>query len=341
MKFAYIGTLNKGGTCLMRAETLQEILPEWQAVLIDVNKQFKCCNRLIQSVGFRFKRGPKIQWVNQYVRSKIEKHTAFDFIWVDKAIYLRPETTAYLKNKTRCLVHYTPDTAFYANRSRLFYKSLSYYDWVITTKSFEWQAYENLVSKEKVIFCTQGFNPDIHKPYFSYEEKQYDLVFIGLYEPEREQVIQHLINNNHVLALGGAGWKRFIKKNKFKKNLIYLGDSVRNEEYGRQLSKAKIGLGLLSRKFPELHTTRTFEIPACGTALLTEKNAETQRFFTSEEVLFYSSNNDLLIKTGEYLAKPQELKKITENGQKKVHSGGKSNKAILKHLLERIKIYKI
>ena len=37
--------------------------------------------------------------------------------------------------------------------------------------------------------------------------------------------------------------------------------------------------GLLAKWVPELHTTRTFEIPACGTALVTERNSETALVF--------------------------------------------------------------
>ena len=43
----------------------------------------------------------------------------------------------------------------------------------------------------------------------------------------------------------------------------------------------------------ELHTTRTFEIPACGTILITEKNVETLSFFNPDEVIFFEDIYDI------------------------------------------------
>lgn len=42
--------------------------------------------------------------------------------------------------------------------------------------------------------------------------------------------------------------------------------------------------GALSRRFPERHTTRTFEIPACGTVLITEWNEEISVFLGEKSV---------------------------------------------------------
>jgi spore maturation protein CgeB len=75
--------------------------------------------------------------------------------------------------------------------------------------------------------------------------------------------------------------------------LSYAGESVFGADYARLLSKSWIGLGLLSKRFPEVHTTRTFEIPACGTILATERNIETQAYFGDDEALFFADHEDL------------------------------------------------
>ena len=75
------------------------------------------------------------------------QHDHYDLIWVDKAIYLSSKTTQFLKSHTDCLIHYTPDPAFTYHQSRHFYESLSAYDFVVTTKSFEIDSYKEAVMK--------------------------------------------------------------------------------------------------------------------------------------------------------------------------------------------------
>jgi spore maturation protein CgeB len=45
-----------------------------------------------------------------------------------------------------------------------------------------------------------------------------------------------------------------------------------------------------------MHTTRTFEIPACGAVLATEATLETRHFFRDSEALFFDDYADLAIK---------------------------------------------
>jgi spore maturation protein CgeB len=333
MTFAYIGTLNQGGTCRMRGEMLRKLLPDSHPVFINTIVPFRFFNRVIQSVGFRFKRGPIIPKVNQHVLEQIALCEQYDFIWVDKAIYLTTETTQYLKSKTKCLIHFSPDTAFYANRSRHLFKCLEVYDYVVTTKSFDVEHYHQYVPKEKLILCTQGYDPVVHKRYYSNEDKSRDLVFIGLCEPQRERIIQFLLEKGVSITLAGHGWRGFVSRYSGSPNLNYIGVSVQNDAYGSLISSAKFSLGLLSKKFQELHTTRTFEIPACGTALLTESNEETRSFFNDDEAIFYESPEELVEKIVYFKNHPDELNALTEKGMQRVQADGRDYGSILNNIL--------
>jgi spore maturation protein CgeB len=94
----------------------------------------------------------------------------------------------------------------------------------------------------------------------------------------------------------------------------------------------------LSKKFQERHTTRTFEIPACGTALLTERNPETESFFSEEEVIFYHSVEEMVNKIKYYKKNPALLQKLTENGRQRVINDGRDYKSILQKLLTSMEI---
>ena len=104
-------------------------------------------------------------------------------------------------------------------------------------------------------------------------------------------------------------------------NLKFLGDSVFGNDYVRAYQSARVGLGLLSKRFPELHTTRTFEIPACGALLATERNSETSRFFGDDEVEFFESYEQLAKSLTGLLTNPGALDAKIRRGTQRVQDG--------------------
>ena len=57
------------------------------------------------------------------------------------------------------------------------------------------------------------------------------------------------------------------------------GAEVYADDYARALTGSKIGFGFVRRICPDQHTTRSFEIPACGSLLLADRSEEHQQFF--------------------------------------------------------------
>ena len=94
--------------------------------------------------------------------------------------------------------------------------------------------------------------------------------------------------------------------------------------------------GAISKWIPELHTTRTFEIPACGTALVTEQNHETQSFFNDDEAIFYTNENDLVEKITFFINNDRALEVLTQKGASRVVTSGYDYNAILKAILKTI-----
>lgn len=337
MNILFIGQCNYGSTSRMRFEHIKKYFGADASVfLIDTSELINNIPRIFRSVGWRFKIGPLVKKINNVICSIIKSNKLkFDLIWVEKGVFIYPSTVSYLKSSTYVLVHFTPDPAFLYHNSRFFNKSISNYDHCITTKSFELQEYRNLNCKN-IILCTQGFDEQIHKTYYNFDEKIYDVCFIGHHEKNRERILQSLIDNNITILLAGIKWKKFVFKNRRNKKLNYLGNSVVGDNYAKALSSSKISLGLLSKWIPEKHTTRTFEIPACGTALLTEYNEETASFFNTNEVLFYTNEKQILGIIQNKLKNSNSLKDISIYGQKKVLNGNYSHAKIMNSLLDQV-----
>lgn len=337
MKVLYIGQYTEGTTSKMRADTLKKQLQPTVFKVIDTHIPFYNTHKLWRTFAFRYRLGPTVIAINTYIIKELGQ-SSYDLIWVDKATFISLATTKRLRQQTKQLVHFTPDMMFFANKSKAFLKSINLYNLLVTTKRKELPFYDNYTNRERVKLVTQGYDPNIHKSLVPYEEKSDSVLFIGLAEPSRVDIIQYLIDRNIRVELAGFGWSRFVKRNAGHQYLNYLGTAVYGKDYSKLISSSKLALGLLSKRFPELHTTRTFEIPACGTALLTEHNEEMDELFNKDEVIYFSSNEELAEYIHFYLKNPLELEAVTKKGQQRVLNSGYDYPSIIASILDSIKL---
>jgi len=335
MKVLYIGQYSDGTTSKMRADQIKKLLKPELFHIIDTHIPFYKASKLWRSVGFRFKKGPLVWNINRYIRKTI-CNVDYDLIWIDKGIFIDIKSIKLFKSKTHKLVHFTPDPAFTFHKSKLFNQSLAFYDYVITTKSFELNHYLKRLDSSKVLLTTQGFDKGLHvKSKLDFGTKE-GLVFIGHYEKQREVTIKKLLDKGIQVTLAGIKWDSFAQKHSDFSNLKYLGKGVYGHEYVKTIQDAKIAWGAISKWIPELHTTRTFEIPACGTALLTEGNSEIFSFFNDNEAIMYDSEDEMIEKIVHYMSNSNELCQLSQKGYEKVHQGGYDYESILKSLLNKI-----
>ncbi len=333
MKALFIGQGNIGSTSRTRFGLLQEIINS-KIELLDISFTIDSTHRLARSIGWRYYIGPLVNKINKQIDEYLLcEQTRFDFIWIDKGVFIFPQLLYELKLRTPILIHYTPDTAFFENNSRHFRKGMYLYDLLVTTKSFEFNEYKKRVDQEKVCLISQGYNPSLGLKQCAFEQKEKAITFIGLCERYRAQIISFLLKNGFKVYLGGMGWRSFVKEFNHDDNLVFIGEKIWDEEYSLAMSKSMFGLGLLSKKFPELHTTRTFEIPACGTCLVTERNSEIDTFFKDDEAIKFANCNELLHKLNVYSNNLVDLKKITINGIIRNENGGRDYRNQLKNVL--------
>jgi len=318
----------------MRADTIAELLPGAEWTRVDTDQDFRFTVRLLRSLAFRFKAGPVVTAINSRVAAAVTGRN-FDLAWVDKGVYLWPETVALLRTQCAKLVHFTPDTAFHANRSRHFFRAAAQYDLLVTTKSFEIKQYQAIAKQDRLLLTTQAYDARLHHPSTGVA-KRTAACFIGHCEPDRENCMRILLAAGVPLRLGGPGWHRFAARHAGDPRLTYLGPGIFGADYVAEYSMAAVGLGLLSKRFPELHTTRTFEIPACGTLLATERTADTTRFFNEDEALFFDGYDDLAKRLSALLEKPEEIAAIAHRGHRRVLADGRDYAAVLSGVLERL-----
>ena len=157
----YIGPLRYGSTTMQRMNSLCRL----GHILIpfDINPYTNSGNRIRRSIVHRLVWGPPVSALNRDIQ-KAAAGIQYDWVWVDKGIWVYPETLEALKaDKNTLVIHYTPDPAIVFHKTRHFMRSIPHYDALITTKPYEIEKYKES-GAHHVIYLQQGYDPDIFKP---------------------------------------------------------------------------------------------------------------------------------------------------------------------------------
>lgn len=271
----------------------------------------------------------------------IINHQLFDIIWIDKGIYIPELIFIQIKKlqKNAIIVGYSPDNmAEHHNQTQCFLDSIKYYDYYITTKSYIVD-YLKLLGCKNVMFINNAFESTFHHPYIITDEDKKRLGgsvgFIGKWEKERYESILYLAKHGVAVRVWGGG--KWLKYRGVHPNLLIEDKGLFSSDYNKALSAFDISLCFLRKINFDQQTTRTMEIPACGSLLMAERTPEHEVLFKdNEEAVFFSDNKELLSKCQYYLQHPLDLKKISSAGHKRCMESGYSNYETIKRCLEHI-----
>ncbi len=362
MKILFVGALGEGQTSRMRMETLLEL----GHTVIPLNSQsgWDQASRISRRLQQQFAAGPIVQKINSDLL-KLAIENKPDLLWAEKQEYLYPKTLKELIRMGIKLLHFTPDPYFSVSwkRTRLMNACVPLFDYMLTSKRYELSEYRRIC--KNVIYMPLGFAEAVHRPLFPEDRKlkekyRSDVAFIGGWEPRREDMLESVARESDCnLKIWGYGWDALIDGRwtlrrhmamkrlagdtpfKVKKNEILTkaiqGGEIYADAYAWAVSGARINIGFLRNTWPDQHTTRTFEIPACGSMLLADRTDEHVAFFTEgKEAEFFSNKEELIEKVKFYLRNEEVRKKIALNGYQKCRVAGYSYKYRLKAVLDRI-----
>lgn len=309
-------------TCLLRHKCLQQFgnVDKVDTTSKPINFFYRVCNKLFQ-FGLPIKL-PDICRVNSQIVEYISDKKKYDVIWIDKGILIDSKTFESIRKYqvNAKIVGYSPDwMAARHNQSQQFIESLPYYDCFVTTKSYSVEALRKMGAKD-VLFIDNAFQSDFHYPRVltTEERKRYEseISFIGSWEKERSDSIEFLGAHDIRVNIWGSGpWEDICKK---YPSLSYKGGDLKDDSYCKALSGSKISLCFLRKLNLDLQTTRSLEIPACGSLMLAERTKEHQSLFEEgKEADYFSSDVELLNKCLLYLNDEELRKKVAKNGYEK------------------------
>jgi hypothetical protein len=338
MNVLYVGRLYPEGwisTSRMRMEELRRLGP--QVIPMDMTPHFHWGGKWIGAPFRRLKWGPPIWGLNREIVRRAQACRP-DVLWVDKGMWVCPRTLREVRSQgVRPLVHYTPDPAIVYHKNRHFLASIPEYDLVVTTKAYEVELYRRYGARE-VLLQYPSYDRDVHQPQVptAEEASRYaaDVMFAGSYTPGREKYLRPLAKAGINLVIWGNLWDKCLEP-ELQRHIR--GRQVGGRDYALALSCAKIGLGLLSPLCPDRSTTRSLEIPACGTFLLAERTEEHQALFEEgKEAVFFSSEEELVTHVHYYLNHEEERKRIAAAGRARCLANGYSSADRVKEVLDRL-----
>lgn len=338
MKLLFLGEIGPGQTSLMRMRAFARMGHEVRGVhTIEPWKRASWLQRRLQR---KLQRGPVVDEINRTVLEAAREFQP-DIVWGEKQEYLRADTLRALRAQGARLVHYTPDPYFslYWKRTGLMDAAMGEFDVLVYCKRYEKAEYEAL--GKPLIYMPLGFCDEVHRPVPSDDPRwQCAVGFLGGWEPRRELLLHGVAASGADLKVWGGYWD-FLHDGKWtlRRHIIlrqlagkdpwrihrdevlartWQGNEVYGDDYARALTGSRIGLGFLRKVVPDQHTTRTFEIPACGSMLLADRTEEHREFFEEgREAEFFSSPGELLDKLGYYTVHEDARSRVAQAGRRR------------------------
>jgi spore maturation protein CgeB len=321
MKILFLGEVGLGQTSRMRMRAFKRLGHEVDGV--NTSEPWWRASWLRRQVERRLQAGSIPDGINHAVVSKARQFRP-DLIWAEKQEYLKLETIDELRRFGARLVHFTPDPYFSLQwkRTRVMDQVINAFDILVYCKAYERTEYAAI--GKPLIYMPLAYCDEVHRPLLSDDPRwKAGVGFLGGWEPRREHLLHVLAAAGIDLKIWGGYWeflcdgkwtprRQFILKqlagsDKFRVHRdevlahAWQGGEVYADDYAHALTGAKIGLGLLRKVCPDQHTTRTFEIPACGSMLLADRTGEHLDLFEEgKEAEFFASTEELVDKAKFY-----------------------------------------
>src|SRR5258707_9632278 len=270
--------------------------------------------------------GRPLSGYQQLNRALVAQAAAFspDMILIGKGRWFSPAALeAVRKISGATLVNWATDDPFNrADNSRDVVKSIPLYDLYVCTKK-EIMSDVKRAGCANVAYVRFGYKPQVHFPEVPATEEERerfacDVMFVGGCDAHRIAYFEALIRAmpDVKLRLYGSYWERA------RALRPYAHGSAVARDYRLAVGGAKIAVNLVRRANRDDHVMRTFEIPACGGFMLTERSSAHEELFDEDhEAAFFGSPDELVAKVRNYLPRDADRAGIAAAGHRKINQG--------------------
>jgi len=263
-----------------------------------------------------------------------------DVVWVDKGNMIHAQALRRLRVTVPRvkLLHFNPDDPF-GNFGiggwRPFLGAIPEYDIHFVPRRQNIAEYQRLGARKVVhVVPAWGFAPEHHRPVAldADSRRRYgaDIGFVGSFEVERARDMLALAEAGLNLRIVGPWPDDYLAG-----NISHTPQAAMDGEYAKAICSFKIALGFLRKKNRDQHTSRSVEIPACGTFMLAERSDEHLELFAEgREAEFFSSPEELVDKARYYLEHDAERERIAAAGRARCLASGYNNRDHMSRMLQ-------
>ena len=335
MKILYIGPDYPGsnGTC-------------WRDAFLELGHDVRTINdelydpapaTLAGKVYRRLRGRPDQEQLDRLNALIVQEVNAFQpaFTFYVKAYFVYPETLEHTRRIGPNFVYMNDDMFNPQNQTFPFFDNIQRMDCILTTKSYNVAEFR-AAGAPMAVYIPNAYDPHIHFP-AKLDDRERDrfggdVAFLGTFRPERADFLCGLADARHNLRFNiwGGGWEKMCRIDNLHRRRRWsnLGPCVRGRElWCADMSKAiqanKISLGLLYQKNRDLHTSRSFEIPACGGFMLAERTEEHRLYFEEDkEAAYFSSFDEMMDKIWFYSSHDSLRERIAQAGYERCMRSG-------------------
>lgn len=323
IRLLYFGALEENSGSRYRAlrAEVEEVAPVFEKIPL------YHAPRLLRAVEWRLKNGPCIWKMNRdFVRRTLDFRP--DILWIDMGESLYPGSFEKIKKAVNPMLvnTYSDDFLDPVKKSSNYIRSIPFFDCIFAPRDINFSEYRSRGAKRVEKFW-KGYNPELHFPetLSQQERERYetDIVFIGHYEPSREEPFYSLVEKVPGMKIWGNGWQKCGLT--FPEGVIQYR-KAEFHEYRKALCGARIGIQYLTRWNRDTQTSRSFEIPACGVMMLAERSEDHLACFEEDrEAVFFSSTEEMIDKAQYYLKHNELREQIARAGYERSLRSGYSN----------------
>jgi spore maturation protein CgeB len=223
-----------------------------------------------------------------------------DVIITAKLDILSESFLSKLKSACKILLNINPDHPYVIHKNNIdvLLNTLKYYDAVFTFGKGIIPVYYQLGAKE-VYWLPFAYDPEIH-----FVNKTsgyiYDCSYFGSWAKIQELYISMLIDENYKVGVFGPRWYK--SKNKIIVN-SWIKDAGMGKEISMEVSRSRIVFNLIRAEHGCYHSMKTFELPACGAFVITNRSKEQLEFFPETAVCYFDTKEELIEKVKFYINK--------------------------------------
>lgn len=310
MKILFLGHL--GGNSKYHYINLKKKFKNISAIDLDTYfRKFKIIGYIFNNVS------PLIFEQIIYLYIVLKNLKEFDLIYVTSGEYFGGNTIKLLKKKCKKIILYCPDNPFVKRdnkRWKLLLKSINIYDHVVFIQpSREKYTKKNKIKNYSIFY--PHYEDKVHKKISN--KKKYDVVFIGTWFPERGKFIKELIKKGLNIKVFGSRWNKDPEYEKYSE--FFVVKNFSSKEYSLIINFSKIALCFYSSQNQDTITTRSIEIPAIGTFMLSQDSYYQRKLLKNKiDTHYFKTINECFNLCNYYIKKKIKRELIAKNANYKI-----------------------